>query len=88
MIVVFELNLLPIEKKRKKKKKGKVFLFCEAKMKAKENAININAICMYVHGCQTQFLYYSSMASWCKVLTLNSTAYAYVSPYEIRDIYM
>ena len=38
MIVVFELNLLPIFKKRKKRKE-KIFLFCEAKMKAKENAI-------------------------------------------------
>lgn len=39
MIVVFELNLLPILKKEKKKKGNKVFLFCGAKMKAKENAI-------------------------------------------------
>lgn len=85
MIVVFELNVLPILKKRKKRKEKYSFF---AKREWRQRKTQLNAICMYVHGCQTQFLYYSTMASWWKVHTLNSTAYAYVSQYEIRDIYM
>lgn len=85
MIVVFELNLLPILKK-KKKKKGKNIPFLRSEIKAKGNAIKCYLyVCPWVSNTVSL---YSTMASWWKIHTLNSTAYAYVSQYEIRDIYM